>query len=96
MLRKSFVAVQSGQNGKLFQHVVKKKRQPDAFAFSFFADEIHTVVPIAAAHQRQTVFAEFQAIFDRAHAVFVKRAGLGRAVRQIVIRFLFRRKRTTF
>jgi len=60
------------------------------FPLSFFADEVHAVVPVTAAHERQTVLAKFQTIFYGAHAMFVKRAGFGRALRQIVIRFFLR------
>ena len=64
------------QLGKLRQHVVEEEGEPDAFAAAVFADQVHAVVPIAAAHQRQAVFAEFQAVLDGAHAMFVERGRL--------------------
>ena len=52
------------------------------------ADQVHAVVPVAAAHQRQAVRAEAQAVLDRAHAVLVERRRLVRASRQVVVRLL--------
>ena len=72
------------------QHVVEEESQPDAFAAAFFADHVHAVIPVAAADQRQTVGAEFQAMLDRADAMLVKRGRLFGPMRQIVVRFLLR------
>src|ERR1700722_7808703 len=41
------------QYGKLHQHVVKEKRQPDTFASTFLSDQIHSVIPVAAPDERQ-------------------------------------------
>src|SRR5439155_1351304 len=57
----------AGQLAETIQHVVKEECQPDAFPPAVDADKIHSVVPIATAHQRQTMFAEPKAIFDRAN-----------------------------
>src|SRR5207237_8582649 len=68
----------------------KEEGEPDALAATFLPHQIHAVVPIAGAHQRQTVFAKFQTMLDRAYAVLVERCRFLGAIWQIVIRFLFR------
>ena len=73
--------------GKLLEHVEQEKRQPDAFALAADADQVHAVVPIAAAHQRQAVLAETQAVVDRPQAMLVERTGFFTAVGNVVIRF---------
>ena len=70
---KGDVLPRARQLGELREHIVKEKGQPDTFAAALFADQVHAVVPIAAADQRQAVFAEVQAVLDRAHAMFVER-----------------------
>ena len=87
---KADVVVPARQFGKLGQHVVKEESQPDAFAAALFADQIHPVIPVAAAHQRQAMCAEFQSAFDGANAMFVQRGRLFGAIRQIIVRFLLR------
>jgi len=56
----------------LFEHVVQEEGEPDALALAFIADEIHSIVPVAGAHERQAVLAEPQSILDRAHAMFIE------------------------
>ena len=80
----------AGQLAETIQHVVKEECQPDAFPAAVDADKIHSVVPIATAHQRQTMFAEPKTIFDRPNAVFVQGQRFARGARQIVISFFFR------
>ena len=58
--------------GELLQHGVQEEAQPDAFARALDADQVHAVVPVAGAHQRQAVRAELQAVLDGAHAVLVE------------------------
>ena len=82
--------------GKLREHVVKEKGEPDTFAAAFFSHQVHPVIPIAGAHQGQAVLAEFQSVLDRAHAMLVERGRFLGAIRQIVIGFLFRHNRTGF
>ena len=65
----------------------QEERQPDALALAVLADEVHAVVPVAAAHQRQAVLAEAQAVVDRADAVLVERADVVGDLRQVVVRF---------
>ncbi len=40
------------QTGKQLQVLVQEPRQPHALALALVADQIHAVVPVAAAHQR--------------------------------------------
>ena len=87
---KGFVPFSFGKDGKAFQHVIEEKGKPDTLAFAMFADQIHAVVPIAATHQRETMFAKFQAVLDGADTMFVKRAGFIGALRQIVVRLFIR------
>jgi hypothetical protein len=44
--------------GELREHVEQEERQPHAFAAAVLADQVHAVVPVAAAHQRQAVLAK--------------------------------------
>ena len=46
---------------KRMQHVIEEEAEPDAFALALRADQVHAVVPVAGAHQRQAVRAEAQA-----------------------------------
>ena len=87
------VAAPPGQLGELREHVVKEERQPDAFAFAVLADQVHAVIPVAAAHQRQAVVAEAQAVVDGADAMLVERADVVGNLRQVVVRFLVRTQR---
>ena len=85
------VAAQRGQLGELRQHVVEEEAQPDAFALALLADQVHAVVPVAGAHQRQAVRAEAQAVSDGAHAVLVQAGRLVGAAGQVVVGLLLRR-----
>ena len=70
--RERHIAARCAPLSELHEHVVKEEAQPDAFAFAMLADQIHAVVPVAGAHQRQAVLADVQAVHDRAHAVLVQ------------------------
>ena len=74
------VAATSGEVGKSRQHIEEEEREPDAFALAMLAHEVHSVVPVAAAHERQAVNAEPQAVVDRADAVVIE-ASLPSAMR---------------
>ena len=62
-----------GDGFELHEHVVEEEGEPDALALAVLADEVHAVVPVAAAHERQAVLAEAQAVLDGADAVLVER-----------------------
>jgi hypothetical protein len=80
-LRETRVPTPARNFSKLPEHVVKKEREPDAFAAAFFSHQVHPVIPIAGAHQGQTVLAEFQSMLDRAHTMLVERGNFLGAIR---------------
>ena len=90
------IAPAPGKLRKMFQHVIQEERKPHALALVLRADEIHPVVPVAAADERQPMHAESEPVFDRPHAVLVERAVFPRALRQIVVGFLVGIHRTAF
>ena len=96
MLGEGSVVAAAGEFGELHQHIVEEESQPDAFAASMFADEIHAVVPIAAADEREAVGAEFEAVIDGAHAVLVERGGFSGVAWKIVVGFLLGFDRASF
>ena len=71
---------------ELRQHLAQEEAQPDALAPALDADQVHAVVPVAGAHQRQAVRAEAQPVHDGAHAVLVEAGGSRRAAGQVVVR----------
>jgi len=66
------IALPACQLGKLPEHGAQEKAQPDALAAALHAHPVHAVVPVAAAHQRQAMHPEAQAVADGAHAMFVQ------------------------
>ena len=88
------VATLAGKAHELRQHIVEEKGEPDAFASAVLTDEVHAVIPVAAAHQGQAVAAETQPVVDRAQAMFVEGANVVGNVREIVIRLLIRTQRS--
>ena len=58
---------------KAARHHGKELREPHAFAAAARADPVHAVVPIAAAHQNQAVFARQARAANGAQAVFLQR-----------------------
>ena len=64
-----------GEVRKSAQGRVQQPPQPDTLAAPAFADAVHTVVPIAAAHQWQAVHADRQTVVQGAGAVLVERGG---------------------
>src|SRR5438552_11959978 len=55
---------------------MEKPAEPDALAFSGFADAVHPVVPVAGAEQGQAVAAERQAAIEGPGAVLEQRRAL--------------------
>ena len=74
--------------GKMLEHVVEEEGQPDAFALAVFADQIHAVVPVATADQRQSVLAKLQSVLDRPDTMLVERGRFLGAMGRVVIGFL--------
>ena len=62
---------------ELAQHLAEEERHPDALALAVLADQVHAVVPVAAAHQRQAVRAQPQAVLDGQRRVLVQRGACG-------------------
>ena len=52
----------SASSANCIEHVVQEKAQPDAFAPALLAHQVHAVVPVAGADERQAVLAESQAL----------------------------------
>src|SRR5438128_1587939 len=70
----------------------KKPPIPDAFAHAFVANAVHTIVPIAGAHEWQAVRAELTSALDCAKAMFVEGAFLLTSLPDPIIIFLFTAK----
>jgi len=54
-----------------FEDVVEEESQPDTFATSLFADQVHPVIPVSAAHEWQAMLAEPECVFDGADTMLV-------------------------
>lgn len=54
----SRIAMQLGNVSELYEHVIEKKPQPNAFTFSLRAHFVHAVVPVAGTHGRQAASAK--------------------------------------
>ena len=79
------IRVASRHRCESLQHRDEKEGQPDAFALACDADQIHAVVPVAHAHQRQPMLAVAQAVPYRPLAVVVKAGCLVRDLGQFVV-----------
>jgi len=51
------------------QNVVEEKAQPDTFPAPAQPHQIHAVIPVSRAHQRQSVLTHFQTMLQRTHTV---------------------------
>src|SRR5262249_52235186 len=69
---------------------------PDCLADAAAADAVHTVVPVAGAHERQTMWAEAPGIADGADTMLIERSLFFRRLRQAVRVFLSWRERRPF
>ena len=76
-LGEGIVAARRAEGREVEEHGMEEEAEPDALAPSFAAHEVHAVVPIAGAHQRQAVLARRQAAVERAPAVLEERGALG-------------------
>ena len=86
--------MRAGNLSEAHEHFIKEKSQPDAFAFALFAHQIHAVVPVTGAHERQAVLTEFETVQDGPDTVIVKTCRLFGAAGQIVIGIFIRVHRT--
>ncbi|MNR16140.1 hypothetical protein D3C85_1327160 [compost metagenome] len=69
---KCVIPVQASGHRKLLQHLIAEEAQPDTFTCTQMADAIHAVIPVTGAHQRQSVMATAQAMFDGTHAMLIQ------------------------
>jgi hypothetical protein len=79
-----------GQLGEGVQRRVKEPAKPYALALSALADPVHTVVPVAGAHQRQAVRASFEALVEGQRAMLEQTrflAGVRRLEESIALAF---------
>ncbi|MNE00643.1 hypothetical protein D3C80_930580 [compost metagenome] len=83
--RKGAVALAQGDAAECPQHLMAKEAQPHAFALPLFADPVHAVVPVAAAHQRQAMGAALQGVAEGTLTMLVQALGQGRLSGQIVV-----------
>src|SRR5579872_4491084 len=80
---------------KFPQNCVQEPREPDALSLAMLSDAIHAVVPVARAHQRQTVAAHIQAAVERSGAMFEQRStGLRYSRLEIGLALAFRQQLT--
>ncbi len=86
--RERLIVAQACDGHEVNQHVVQKERQPHTLALAGVTHQVHAVVPVPAAHERQAVGSETQAVLDGAHAMLVQRAHLLRARGQVVVAVL--------
>ena len=84
-LGKGSVVASARQFCKLGQHVVQEESQPNAFAATLVAHQIHPVVPVAATHERQAMLAEFKPVFDGANAMLIQRGRRFGAIGQVIV-----------
>ena len=96
-LGKGRIPMSFGQLGKLDEDVIQKKGQPDAFATSMEAHQVHAVVPVAGTHQRQDRVRRIAGHARwRARNARYKVATLFGMNRQVVVRFLIGGDRPAF
>jgi hypothetical protein len=88
LLRERGIVAKPRDICEVCEHRAKEERKPDTFPPAVDTHEIHPVVPVAGAHQRQSVRAEAQSVQDRAHAMLVKRRDFRGPRGQVVVRVL--------
>ncbi len=59
-------------HGKSLEDHRQKPAKPYALAAALVADTVHTVVPVARSHQRETVRADDQASIDSSNTVLIE------------------------
>src|SRR4030042_186853 len=84
------IAAPAGNLTELHKHIIQEKAQPDAFAFPLCAHHVHAVVPVAGAHERQSVLAIIETSQDGSYTVFIQTGRLLRPAGQIIIGVLVR------
>jgi hypothetical protein len=72
VLGEGMIVTPVGQFGEVFQHIVEKEGQPNAFPFSFDSYPIHSVIPITGAYQWQAMDSKTQTVLNGTDTVLVK------------------------
>ena len=82
-----------GQPGKFPEYRVKKPSKPDTLAFSCGPDQVHPIVPVSRADQREPVASHPETAIERARAVLEQGPALRGHARLEIKIFLPRRER---
>src|SRR3990167_6560418 len=90
------VILQARHRRELRKHGVQEESQPDAFAFTVMAHQIHAVVPVTGAHERQAVLAPPESSLNGSHTVLVQAGRLARTAGEIIIRVVLGIDRAAF
>src|SRR3989304_6156196 len=65
------ITMHAGNLTEPHEHFIQEKTQPDALALAVHAYNVHAVVPVTGADERQAVHAERETAQDGAHTVLV-------------------------
>ena len=57
----SRIAMQLCNFSELPEHIMEKKPQPDAFAFTLRSHFVHSIIPVTGTHERQAMYAKAKA-----------------------------------
>ena len=71
-LGEGHITLRPGHLGEPREHFIKEKTQPDAFPFALGAHQVHAVIPVAGAHERQAVFTKAEGPQDGSHTVVIQ------------------------
>ena len=69
------IAAGGGDRGEIEEDAAEEEGEPDTFAFTFMADAVHAVIPIAAANEGESVGAGGGGAADSADTVIVEGGG---------------------
>src|SRR5574341_496718 len=91
-----YVTVPVGNLSEPHEDFIQEKPQPDTFACAVLPHNVHAVVPVTGADERQAVLTKSEAPQNGAHTVFVQTGRFFGPAGQIVIRVLLRAYRAAF
>src|SRR5262249_14071771 len=80
-------AARLDQRFELLENRQQEPTYPDTFALTARTYHVHSIVPVATAHEGQTMRTKPEAMLNGAQTVFVERAGLRSNLRQFVALF---------
>ncbi len=90
------LTLQARHRRELREHRVQEESQPNAFTFTVITHQIHAIVPVTGAHQRQAVFAQPESSLNRSHTMLVQAGRLARPARKIIVRVVLGIERAAF